>query len=205
MDIQRIPVSRINPAKYNPRKDLKPGDPEYEKLARSIQEFGFVEPLVWNRRTGNLIGGHQRLKILLADGAAEVECSVVDLDGPREKALNVALNKIGGDWDLPRLRDLLVDIQRSDIDAALTGFDQAEIEKMLKTADEIQHDMSAQKSGASPWERMNSAGSEGVIFHFGALTCKIPEPIYNDFFALVDENRLAESIAEVLSRAVRNS
>ena len=71
MKIQKIALSRVNAAAYNPRKDLRPEDPEYKKLLRSIDEFGFVEPLIWNRRTSNLVGGHQRLKILLAKGIKE--------------------------------------------------------------------------------------------------------------------------------------
>lgn len=49
MDIRKIPVEQIIPADYNPRKDLKPGDPEYDKLKRSIEQFGYVEPLIWNK------------------------------------------------------------------------------------------------------------------------------------------------------------
>jgi ParB-like chromosome segregation protein Spo0J len=107
MRIQTVELGRINPAPYNPRKDLRPGDPEYEKLKRSLAEFGCVEPLVWNQRTGNLVGGHQRLKVLRAQGITEVEVSVVDLALEREKALNIALNKITGDWDQARLAQLL--------------------------------------------------------------------------------------------------
>ena len=103
MDIQKIPAARLNPAAYNPRKDLKPGDREYEKLKRSIVEFGYVEPVIWNRRTGNVVGGHQRLKVLVDMGQTEIDCVVVDLDLRREKALNVALNKIQGDWDEEKL------------------------------------------------------------------------------------------------------
>ena len=73
MNIQKIPISQSQPATYNPRKDLKPGDPEYEKVKRSIQEFDLVEPLVWNKRTGNLVGGHQRLKVLQEMGVIESE------------------------------------------------------------------------------------------------------------------------------------
>jgi ParB-like chromosome segregation protein Spo0J len=62
---------------------------------------------VWNERTGNLIGGHQRLKVLKERGDGEVEVSVVDLDKTKEKALNLALNKISGDWDYPKLKDVL--------------------------------------------------------------------------------------------------
>ncbi len=131
MEIKRIPVEQINPAPYNPRKDLKPGDPEYEKLRRSIQEFGFVEPLVWNKRTGNLVGGHQRLKVLIEQGVREVEVSVVDLDDQRERALNIALNKISGDWDNEKLKDLLEELDTGDFDIELTGFTEAEIEDLM--------------------------------------------------------------------------
>ncbi|MDQ0417906.1 DNA modification methylase [Croceifilum oryzae] len=131
MEIKKISIDRINPAVYNPRKNLQPGDPEYEKLKRSIEEFGFVEPLVWNQRTGCLVGGHQRFKVLLDRGFTEVECSVVDLDVAKEKALNIALNRISGDWDLKKLADLLEDIQLTGLDVELTGFDSSEIDKIM--------------------------------------------------------------------------
>lgn len=131
MDIQLISIEKINPAPYNPRLDLKPGDPEYEKLKRSLSEFGYVEPLVWNRQTGHLVGGHQRLKVLLEQGVTEVECSVVDLDEPKEKALNIALNKINGDWDLPKLKDLLEELDVGEFDLELTGFELDEIEDLM--------------------------------------------------------------------------
>ncbi|MDP3057908.1 MAG: ParB N-terminal domain-containing protein, partial [bacterium] len=80
MRIEKIQSGRLNPAVYNPRKDLKPGDKEYEKLKRSIEEFGYVEPIIWNRQTDNVVGGHQRLKILLELGYTEIDCVVIDLD-----------------------------------------------------------------------------------------------------------------------------
>ncbi len=55
MEIRKVPITKIKSAPYNPRADLQPGDPEYEKLKRSIMEFGYVEPLVWNERTRNLV------------------------------------------------------------------------------------------------------------------------------------------------------
>ena len=63
MNIEKIDVEKLKAAAYNPRKELKPGDAEYEKLKRSIKEFGYVEPVIWNKRTGNVIGGHQRLSV----------------------------------------------------------------------------------------------------------------------------------------------
>ncbi|MBG9943911.1 ParB N-terminal domain-containing protein [Brevibacillus formosus] len=132
MDIRKLPVSKINPAPYNPRLDLQPGDPEYEKLKRSIEEFGCVETLVWNERTGNLVGGHQRFKILVNElGATEVTVSVVDLDDTREKALNIALNKISGAWDEEMLAQVLVELQDSELDQALTGFDAKEAADLI--------------------------------------------------------------------------
>ncbi|KEI05966.1 site-specific DNA-methyltransferase [Clostridium botulinum] len=131
MDIQKIDVSKLNPAKYNPRKDLKPGDAEYEKLKKSINTFGYVEPVIWNKRTGNVVGGHQRLKILKEQGITEIECVVVDMNEAEEKALNVALNKVSGDWDIPKLTELLDDLDKSMFDVSLTGFDAAEIEDLF--------------------------------------------------------------------------
>ena len=107
MLIQKVSADRLNPAAYNPRRDLKPGDKDYEKLKRSIEEFGFVEPVVWNRATGNVVGGHQRLKVLLDMGETEIDCVVVDLEPEKEKALNLALNRIQGAWDEAKLADVI--------------------------------------------------------------------------------------------------
>lgn len=131
MKIQKIPLEKLNPARYNPRKDLKPGDPEYEKLKKSMETFGYVEPIIWNRNTGHIVGGHQRLKILQAQGQTEIECVVVDLDEAEEKALNVALNKVSGQWDLPKLADLINELDNGIFDISLTGFDAAEIEDLF--------------------------------------------------------------------------
>ena len=109
MNIEKISVEKLLPAKYNPRKDLQPGDPEFEKLKRSITEFGYVEPIIWNKRTGVVIGGHQRLKVLVDMGQTEIDCVVIDLDLRREKALNIALNKIQGDWDEEKLASLMAE------------------------------------------------------------------------------------------------
>ena len=103
MYIETKKISELNPALYNPRKDLQPGDKEYEKLKKSIEEFGYVEPVIWNKQTGNIVGGHQRLKILKAQGLDEVDCVVVDMSEAKEKALNIALNKITGEWNLEKL------------------------------------------------------------------------------------------------------
>jgi ParB-like chromosome segregation protein Spo0J len=132
MKLETIDINKINPAIYNPRKDLKPGDAEYEKLKKSITEFDMVEPLILNKRGNVLIGGHQRLKVLKEMGRTEVEVSVVDLPPAKEKALNLALNKISGEWDLPLLKDLLEQLDTGEIgDIEITGFDLKEIENLM--------------------------------------------------------------------------
>ena len=129
-ELRVIPVSELKPAEYNPRKKLKPGDKEYEKIKNSIEEFGFADPLVVNADM-TIIGGHQRLTVATALGYTEVPCAVVDIDKVREKALNIALNKITGAWDENLLADLLEDIQNSDFDLGKTGFDPPEIEQLF--------------------------------------------------------------------------
>ena len=132
MVIEKKNTADLLPADYNPRKDLKPGDLEYEKLKRSIEQFGYVEPVIWNKATGRVVGGHQRLKVLMDLGHSQVDCVVVDLPEEKEKALNVALNKISGDWDKDKLSLLIADLQGADFDVSLTGFDPAEIDDLFK-------------------------------------------------------------------------
>lgn len=131
MQIEKLPLEKLNPAKYNPRKDLKPGDPEYEKLKKSMETFGYVEPIVWNKRSGHVVSGHQRLKVLQHQGHTEADCVVVDLDEQQEKALNITLNKVSGEWDLPKLADLINELDDGIFDISLTGFDAAEIEHLF--------------------------------------------------------------------------
>lgn len=131
MQIEKRAVADLKAAEYNPRKDLQPGDAEYEKLKRSIQEFGYVEPVIWNKRTGVVVGGHQRLKVMKDLGYTEVDCVVVDLDEAKEKALNIALNKISGEWDNDLLASLLKDLDGSGYDITLTGFDLAEAQELF--------------------------------------------------------------------------
>ena len=142
MIFEKKHTADLLPADYNPRKDLKPGDAEYEKLKRSIEQFGYVEPVIWNRLTGRVVGGHQRLKVLMDMGMSEVDCVVVELPEEKEKALNIALNKISGEWDKDKLALLITDLQGADFDVSLTGFDPAEIDDLFKDSlkDGVQDD-----------------------------------------------------------------
>ena len=129
-ELKELPVSVLKPAEYNPRKKLKKGDKEYEKIKNSIEEFGFADPLVVNKDM-TIIGGHQRLTVAMDLGYKVVPCAIVDVDKVREKALNIALNKITGAWDEQMLADLLTDLKEADYDLDWTGFDAAEVDQLF--------------------------------------------------------------------------
>lgn len=126
-----LPIGTLKPAAYNPRKKLKKGDKEYEKIKKSIVGFGYVEPIIVNY-DGTVIGGHQRLTVLSDLGYKEVQCVQVRIeDENKVKALNVALNKITGAWNEELLADLMVDLQDADFNLDLTGFEAPEIDQLF--------------------------------------------------------------------------
>ena len=120
----------IIPAEYNPRQDLQKGDFEYDRLKDSIDTLGFVKPLVVNIRNNVLVSGHQRLKILLENGVTETEVMIVDLDDEKEKLLNIAMNRIEGDWEWSKLESLLKEFSADEL--SVTGFTLAEIESIFE-------------------------------------------------------------------------
>ena len=166
-ELKTIPVGELKPADYNPRKKLKPGDKEYEKIKNSIEEFGFADPLVVNKDM-TIIGGHQRLTVGMALGYTEVPCAVVDVDKVREKALNIALNKITGAWDENKLAELLEDIQASDFDLGKTGFDPPEIETLFSNV----HDKDVKEDDFDVEEELKKPcfSKTGDIWHLGKHT-----------------------------------
>lgn len=141
MDFQRLPIADLHPAGYNPRKDLQPTDSEYQKIKRSIEEFGYVDPVIVNADM-TIIGGHQRVKVLRDLGYEEIDCVVLDIDKDQEMALNIALNKISGEWDMGKLKDLIEELDAGAFDVELTGFDYAEVEALLgvKQESEVSED-----------------------------------------------------------------
>lgn len=118
----------INPAKYNPRVPLKPGDQEWDALKNSLDRFGVATPLVVNETTGNLVSGHQRLAVLKQSGETRVEVVLIQMDEDKEKLLNVALNKIEGEWDEEKLKELFDEVDDEDI--KFTGFTEEDIEAL---------------------------------------------------------------------------
>lgn len=124
METIDVEINKLKFAEYNPRQI---SEKDFEALKNSIKEFGFVVPIVVNS-DNTIIGGHMRVRAAQAIGITSVPCFYVDLDKNKEKVLNIALNKISGEWDYDKLTGLLSEIEQfKDIDVSLTGFDDVEI------------------------------------------------------------------------------
>lgn len=132
MEIIKKRIADMERAAYNPRVELRPGDDEYEALKYSLEHFDQVEPVVWNRRTNRVVGGHQRLTVEQDLGREEVYVSVVDLDDLKEKELNIALNKTGGRWDNEKLGQLLDELGDRATETGFSLDDIAEIQNKLE-------------------------------------------------------------------------
>ena len=139
MNLKKLKIGDLVMATYNPRKDLTAKDKEYQKIKNSITEFGYVTPIIVNADM-TVISGHQRLKVLKDLEYEEIECIVVDFDKDKEKLLNVALNKISGEWDYQKLETMFNDLENNNIDLSITGFEEKEINKLIKETEETMND-----------------------------------------------------------------
>jgi len=129
LSVDHVPISRLRPWPENPR--LMP-EAEMAKLSRSIEAFGLVEPLVVRRSDYLVIGGHQRLEAAKTLGLRTVPVVYVEVSEAEAKTLNLALNRIKGEWDMPRLGALLEELQALPTPALLlAGFDLPEIDDLL--------------------------------------------------------------------------
>ena len=169
MNIEKRRLSDLVPAEYNPRKALTPEDSEYQKIKRSIEQFGYVDPIIINQ-DGTIIGGHQRRTVLMDLGFDEVDVIIVSLEKNDEKALNIALNKISGEWDEVALRDLLVELDLSEYDFTLTGFDQKELDDLIELTDfeaEVSEDGYDTESAYSESKETESIIKPGEVWQLG--------------------------------------
>ncbi len=121
----------LRPDPANPRRI---SDAESEALTRSVREYGMVQPIIARREDRTVIGGHQRLVAARRLGMKTVPVVFLDLSVEQARVLNLALNKISGDWDQELLARLLADLQTvPDLDLSLSGFDDDELKKLLKS------------------------------------------------------------------------
>ena len=142
MKFEKINIKDIIPAEYNPRKI---SEEEFQKLQYSIENHGIIDPIIINLKNMHIIGGHQRFDVLvnmnydedlnllkLGDiGWVFTNTDLKVKDSNYEKAMNLSLNKISGEWDEDKLKPLLEDLQLSGLDIELTGFSDFELESLF--------------------------------------------------------------------------
>ncbi len=153
----RMKLADLIPAEYNPRKDLRPGDREWEKIERSLGTFGMVEPIVFNKRSGRIVGGHQRAKVLASKGETEADVSILDLSDENEQILNAKLNRVQGYWDTAKLADLLTEIKAATGTLEDTGFEDWELDSLTKEYDHIDNLLEDEFSDAGKTEQTTFA------------------------------------------------
>lgn len=182
MECKVMQLADIVPAEYNPRVTLTEADFEYKALKASIDEFGLVVPLVVNERTGTLVSGHQRLNVMLKNGVEETEVVVVDMEPEKEKALCIAMNKVGGQWDYGLLADIMEELRNSEIDTTATGFSSNEIAELLGELQEEARDI-PEVDGVGKKEDTE----DGVPCIVGEYKFRIPDGPYKDMMADIRE------------------
>lgn len=174
-------LADIKPAPYNPRVQLTAKDQEFRALDASIEENGLVLPLIVNLRDGCLIGGHQRLSVLLAAGETETHAVVVDMPEEQAKALCIALNKLDGEFDYGRLADLLQELTEEGENLLSTGFTQKDIDELLgEIGDELEDD-------EPPMKEKKDDDSDGIKCLVGDYNFKLTEVEFEDLMADVRE------------------
>lgn len=131
--VDEVPIDQLRPDPANPRRI---GDAELDALERSLRRFGFVQPVLARREDGVVVGGHQRLVAARRLGLSTVPVIWLDLPPDQARLLGLALNKISGSWDEQLLARLLAELQAAtDIDLTLSGFDEDEVESLLRSLD----------------------------------------------------------------------
>jgi hypothetical protein len=132
-EVELIAVEQLELATYNPRKI---GAKEFKALVANIEKFGFVEPVVANKKTGRVVGGHQRVEAAKKIGLTQVPVFWVDLEEPAEMSLNLALNKVRAEWDDSKLKIILSELSNEQ-DFSVTGFELPKPEEQKIFAPEI--------------------------------------------------------------------
>ncbi|HEV2006693.1 MAG TPA: site-specific DNA-methyltransferase [Candidatus Limnocylindrales bacterium] len=129
----QVSIDQLRPDPANPRRI---SDAELDALERSLRTFGFVQPVLARREDGIVVGGHQRLVAARRLGLRTVPVIWLDLSVEQSRLLGLALNKISGSWDEQLLARLLAELQAgTDVDLTLSGFDEDEVQALLRTLD----------------------------------------------------------------------
>lgn len=183
METKVVKLADIRPAPYNPRVQLTVKDQEYKALDASIAESGLVLPLIVNLRDNCLIGGHQRLSVLLAAGETETTAVVVDMDESQAKALCIALNKLDGEWDYGQLSEIIQELIEEGENLLATGFTEQDIGELLgDIRGELEGD-----DDAPPTRGKKESDADGIKCLVGDFKFTLTESEFEDLMADVRE------------------
>lgn len=170
MEIQLMPVAELveHFAEYNPRQIT---EANLIRLQQSIEEFGFVVPVVYNRLTERVISGHQRIRAAGLAGVAQIPVTVIEMEEPQEKKLNLALNKIEGRWDYQLLEETIMGIMDSDpdLEITLTGFSQTDLAEIFASTKTDVHE-----NAEEVYERLVATNKTQAAF----ITFQSPEATF---------------------------
>lgn len=167
MNFEKIKIKDLIFPDYNPRKKLKSEDKEYQKIKNSIESFGYVDPVIVNK-DNTIVGGNQRCQVLKDLGYEEIDIVRVDLPKEKEKTLNIALNKISGEWDFDKLTELLKEIKiDNEDDLFLTGFEEKEFDKLLKEFDKEENPEDNFDEEKALKEIVEPLTNSGVLYQLG--------------------------------------
>lgn len=157
IEVKEMPIKDLKFAPYNPRKI---SEQQMKALKLSIEKNGLVNPIIWNKKTGFVVGGNQRLAALIDLEYEKTWVAVIDVSEEREKAINLALNKISGDWDYEMLKDMFQSISEDDWE--MTGFQPSEIS--ILNADDLDFDLSDFKEAAQEMEGQTKDIRDYIVY-----------------------------------------
>ena len=177
METKKIKISEVKPSEYNPRKI---SEKDYNNLKKSVKTFGILRPLIINQTTGNLISGHQLLKVLTEEKIEETEAIFLKITEEQEKALNLAMNKISGEFEEDKLIELLQQIDEKNQDLlGQTGFNTEEINYLLGLREKDKQQMFA-RGQEDVFSLSNKYGIKiGDIVYLGESATKVHYIIQN--------------------------
>ena len=210
VEMETIMITDLQGAEYNPRQISKE---EFQKLTHSLDEFGLIDPIIINLKNNKIIGGHQRYDVLMKkyieDGFFE-ELNLIRLGDigwvftdtdltveseDHEKGMNLALNKISGEWDLDKLKLIFQDLQLNDFDMDLTGFDEIEIQDLQLNFEEntsADETMEISDDEYMPEDDLNVNVTKGDIYQLGCHRLMCGDSTNNDDVSQLMDNHIAD-------------
>ena len=192
MEIVKVDINELISPEYNPRQIT---DEEMGKLKNSINEFGYVAPIIVNKHNNHIVGGNQRYEALNSLGYTDVDVIFVDEpDLNREKALNIALNKISGDWDTLKLKEILIELNENDFNLDLTGFEEIELTDLNIELDNHKEDKTEITEDDYEPEEIEVTVQHGDLYVLGNHRLMCGDSTKKEDVALLMEGKQADMV-----------